>query len=265
MLKPTHRLVPALLAALAAPAAHANPLRIDFTVHFSQATGGPHNLGTFNANVTVTGSYTWDSSAVPFFNNGVNTHYFPNTGFNEVCTGTVHDGGPVNVGFTATYAGGGTTTSPIQTVHSGGNSDVYWRSGGGHLAAPAGYLGTFEIQLLLDPALPLYTSPLPANPGDYSGPYGFSADYILERSNGNGPDYYFSSPDQVHVTVTAICYANCDGSTTSPMLNVLDFSCFLNRYAAGDTYANCDGSTTPPVLNVLDFACFLNRYAVGCQ
>ena len=60
------------------------------------------------------------------------------------------------------------------------------------------------------------------------------------------------------------CYANCDGSTTAPVLNVLDFSCFLNRFAAGDTYANCDASTTPPVLNVLDFSCFLNRFAAGC-
>jgi len=62
----------------------------------------------------------------------------------------------------------------------------------------------------------------------------------------------------------APCYANCDGSTTSPILNVLDFSCFLNRFAAGDSYANCDGSTTPPVLNVLDFSCFLNQFAAGC-
>jgi hypothetical protein len=62
----------------------------------------------------------------------------------------------------------------------------------------------------------------------------------------------------------ASCYPNCDNSTTPPVLNVLDFSCFINKYAAGDPYANCDGSTTPPVLNVLDFACFLNRYAAGC-
>ncbi len=60
------------------------------------------------------------------------------------------------------------------------------------------------------------------------------------------------------------CYANCDGSHTAPVLNVNDFSCFLNRYAAADPWANCDGSTTPPVLNVLDFACFLNRFAAGC-
>jgi hypothetical protein len=60
------------------------------------------------------------------------------------------------------------------------------------------------------------------------------------------------------------CYANCDGSTTPPVLNVNDFTCFLNLYAAGDSRANCDGSTTAPVLNVNDFTCFLNRYAAGC-
>jgi hypothetical protein len=61
------------------------------------------------------------------------------------------------------------------------------------------------------------------------------------------------------------CYANCDLSTTQPCLNVLDFGCFLNKFAAGDTYANCDTSTTPPVLNVLDFGCFLNKFAAGCS
>jgi hypothetical protein len=60
------------------------------------------------------------------------------------------------------------------------------------------------------------------------------------------------------------CYPNCDNSTTPPVLNVQDFSCFLNRFAGGDTYANCDGSTIDPVLNVQDFSCFLNRFASGC-
>jgi len=62
----------------------------------------------------------------------------------------------------------------------------------------------------------------------------------------------------------ATCYPNCDGSTIAPILNVSDFACFLNRFAAGDSYANCDRSTTPPVLNVADFSCFLNSFAAGC-
>jgi serine protease AprX len=69
------------------------------------------------------------------------------------------------------------------------------------------------------------------------------------------------------------CYANCDGSTTTPILNVEDFSCFINRFAEAQAlpheqqlthYANCDQSTTAPVLNVEDFSCFINKFAQGC-
>ncbi|MFN0134441.1 MAG: GC-type dockerin domain-anchored protein [Phycisphaerales bacterium] len=61
------------------------------------------------------------------------------------------------------------------------------------------------------------------------------------------------------------CYANCDGSTAAPILNVNDFTCFLNKFAAGDPTANCDGSTSAPTLNVNDFTCFLNAFAAGCR
>jgi hypothetical protein len=61
-----------------------------------------------------------------------------------------------------------------------------------------------------------------------------------------------------------VCYANCDGSNTAPILNVNDFICFQAKFAAGDSYANCDGSTSPPVLNVNDFICFQSQFAAGC-
>jgi plastocyanin len=67
------------------------------------------------------------------------------------------------------------------------------------------------------------------------------------------------------ITVRAGCYANCDGSTTPPILNVQDFSCYINLFAEGNTRANCDNSTTPPILNVQDFSCFLNVFAAGCS
>jgi hypothetical protein len=60
------------------------------------------------------------------------------------------------------------------------------------------------------------------------------------------------------------CYANCDGSTEVPFLNVNDFNCFVNKYAAGESSANCDGSSLPPVLNVNDFICFNNLFVAGC-
>jgi hypothetical protein len=61
------------------------------------------------------------------------------------------------------------------------------------------------------------------------------------------------------------CYPNCDGSDVQPILNIADFSCFLQKFAAGDPYANCDNSYSEPVLNVADFSCFLGKFAAGCQ
>jgi hypothetical protein len=75
------------------------------------------------------------------------------------------------------------------------------------------------------------------------------------------------------LTLGSPCYANCDGSTTEPVLNVDDFTCFINEYASAQTlpheqqvtaYANCDGSTIAPALNVDDFTCFINAFAQGC-
>jgi immunoglobulin I-set domain protein len=60
------------------------------------------------------------------------------------------------------------------------------------------------------------------------------------------------------------CYANCDGSTIAPVLNVNDFVCFLNRWHAQDLYADCDHSSSPPILSVLDFICFQTIYSHGC-
>ncbi len=60
------------------------------------------------------------------------------------------------------------------------------------------------------------------------------------------------------------CYANCDGSTSNPVLTANDFQCFLNAYSAGASYANCDGSTVNPTLTANDFQCFLNAYSAGC-
>jgi hypothetical protein len=88
-------------------------------------------------------------------------------------------------------------------------------------------------------------------------------------------------PQQVWVTsfghglrVGSECYPNCDASTTAPAVNTADFTCFLQRYAAGSLlaspqqlghYANCDGSTVFPQVNTGDFTCFLQRYAAGCS
>jgi hypothetical protein len=58
------------------------------------------------------------------------------------------------------------------------------------------------------------------------------------------------------------CYPDCDGVGG---LTANDFQCFLTRFVQADTYANCDNSTTPPVLSANDFVCFLNSYVAGCS
>ena len=84
-----------------------------------------------------------------------------------------------------------------------------------------------------------------------------------------GPMIAFYGPP-----LAATCYANCDASTTCPVVNTGDFTCFLQQYAAGQQlpaaqqlthYANCDNSTTPPVINTGDFTCFLQKYAASCS
>lgn len=69
------------------------------------------------------------------------------------------------------------------------------------------------------------------------------------------------------------CYANCDGSTTEPILNMDDFTCFVRSFTEGKRlsheeqlthYTNCDGSTQKPVLNGQDIVCFMNAFAQGC-
>ncbi|MBL9030470.1 MAG: hypothetical protein JNM80_02010 [Phycisphaerae bacterium] len=76
--------------------------------------------------------------------------------------------------------------------------------------------------------------------------------------------FYLDDVSFSEVAAPVSCYANCDNSTLVPFLNVNDFICFNNKFAAGDTTANCDGSTLPPVLNVNDFICFNNLFAAGC-
>ncbi len=70
--------------------------------------------------------------------------------------------------------------------------------------------------------------------------------------------------NQFIVISSGSCYANCDGSTASPLLTANDFQCFLNQYAQQAPYANCDGSTANPLLTANDFQCFLIKYAQGC-
>ncbi len=75
-----------------------------------------------------------------------------------------------------------------------------------------------------------------------------------------GPAHIVYRPTSV---VVALCYADCDATAT---LDLFDYLCFTDRFAAGDVYAcDCDTSTGPGVCDVFDFICFGNGFAAGCQ
>jgi hypothetical protein len=105
---------------------------------------------------------------------------------------------------------------------------------------------------------------LPANYGTFSAARGVHQEGDIIYVGGYAVNSATTYNEAILWIGTDPCYANCDGSTTPPILNVDDFSCFIQRFAAREGYANCDRSTTPPVLNVEDFSCFINAFARGC-
>jgi hypothetical protein len=98
----------------------------------------------------------------------------------------------------------------------------------------------------------------PANPARYDGAAGRFRGYAWGENMG------WINLDDANAFIKRVCYPNCDQSTQPPVLNVADFTCFLQKYALGDPYANCDRSDVAPTLNVADFTCFLHKYALGC-
>jgi Laminin B (Domain IV) len=63
----------------------------------------------------------------------------------------------------------------------------------------------------------------------------------------------------------ATCYADCDQSTGTGVLDIFDFLCFQNAFVAAEPYAcDCDTSTGPAVCDIFDFLCFQNAFVAGC-
>jgi uncharacterized membrane protein len=121
--------------------------------------------------------------------------------------------------------------------------------------------GTHGIRDLRDVLVTNYGLDLTGWTLDYA--FGISADGRVIVGQGTNP----CGNQEGWVVIlgpNSRCYANCDASTTVPVLNVGDFTCYLQHFAAGDSYANCDWSCAPPTLNVADFTCFLQKFAAGC-
>ncbi len=81
--------------------------------------------------------------------------------------------------------------------------------------------------------------------------------YAVNEATGSREAFLWTGADP--------CYANCDGSTVAPVLNVNDIVCFINKFAAIDPYADGECNQSPPAFNVLDYSFFLAMFAAGCS
>jgi hypothetical protein len=122
---------------------------------------------------------------------------------------------------------GAFTTLPGEGFDSGGDS------------VPDGTLSVEGVDP--DPAVPV-------------PPASFLVDYIDTQNPALGGGG--------RIIISSGCYADCDGTGG---LTASDFICFLTRYVLGHPYANCDGSTGSPLLTANDFVCFINSYRNGCS
>jgi hypothetical protein len=118
-----------------------------------------------------------------------------------------------------------------------------------------------------DPMLDADGRLLPGSPCIDAGPVPpfplppYDKDGGCRVTDGNGDGVFRAD---VGAFETRQCPVNLDCSTGAPLLDTGDLLAFIELFRAHDGRANCDGSTIPPMLNVLDFNCFLNRFAAGC-
>jgi hypothetical protein len=70
---------------------------------------------------------------------------------------------------------------------------------------------------------------------------------------------------EFHIRVQGLCAADCETSTGVNTLDIFDFLCFQNEFAAGASYAcDCDTTTGIRVCDIFDFLCFQDAFAAGC-
>jgi|GEM_PF-2918474 len=225
--------IAALALAAAGTTANAELFQMEFTITYdSYDYFGDDFLFDLPANLTVTGTVVWDSDAITFSNNGVNSHYWEYVSLNAVGVGSLDDG--TDIGFTITR--GPTNGSPsnvIQTVHSPSQnaSNMYWR---GRLdAIPSAFdFGRFNISTLGVPAMPDFTSLLPCRVGEYLDGGAFRGDFSLDDENFNSYNFNTSSVSTSIITIQdpVACPADFTGDG---VLDFFDIAGFLSSYTDG--------------------------------
>lgn len=95
----------------------------------------------------------------------------------------------------------------------------------------------------------------------------------VRRQNAEGTVFEYDSRRDVFVyfdgsetwELVPACYADCDDSTGSGVIDIYDFLCFQRSFVNGESYAcDCDTSTGVGVCDVFDYLCFQNVIASEC-
>lgn len=159
---------------------------------------------------------------------------------------------------------GSTVVNTILSTTGGGTIAPLWGPASGQLSANA-YFGAAPGAAATDPHAVLLNAPPPPGRPACSAPISCAA-FSLPGGFVLGFDLSGAAMvrNDIGPVESAPC-ANCDESTSMPVLNVNDFICFQSKFAAGNPDANCDGSTNPPLLNINDFMCFLSQFARACH
>lgn len=135
--------------------------------------------------------------------------------------------------------GGQTTQFSIETVSGAGPMEYQWRKDGQPLAEdPPRIIGTKTTTLTIDPVLQV-------DDGTY--------DALITNQCGQ----VISAGAQLDVW----CYADCDTSTGSGVLDIFDFLCFQSLFVNLNPVADCDGDN---LLNIFDFLCFQDAFVAEC-
>ena len=233
------------------------------------AASGSHSL-----RVDATGTTPQESSAI-----GVETLHAPSAATPVVRIAwrakMVPGGGQGWFGLMLASGSGSTPTGPWATISLSVSGRVWYTSESHALVASSLFTAQnqwHQFEVYGDFAARKYHVYVNGAPVVLGAPFASSADSdmygVLAWMLPTTASTSHSLLDEISVDAlpaSAACYVNCDQSTMSPVLNVADFTCFLQRFAAGHGYANCDMSTAAPTLNVADFTCFLQRFAQGCN
>ncbi len=190
-------------------AANAAMLQLDFSATYNEIRGEQYvigNLADLPADVTVSGTVTWDSSLSPFLHNGVSNRAYEYTSFDAVVEGSFvdFDSNLRDVGITPSTPAVPDSFNNLEVAHHNptNGSSLTWNNV--NWSPPAGFgSGVFSIHSGQISAMPFSISPLPSAPGDYYGAIPFWLQFRLQDF-GASTHYSFHDPVSTSFVVTEV-------------------------------------------------------------